>query len=914
MFVVVVGNAIKARILATLGVEAPRVTSGEIQLFTSPSTVTDRRPLLVASADIPRKLAQSGKTFKCHDTSIRTPSLDGQHIDKPIDFASLIHHHILMPFSDVICVIAKDIGGWTKVVELMKAWVKLDKPTEHGPFACLVVVLHGEMSSHVPENLMKKLRCCFSDVRFHKVPNGADETQQYVKLKNKLLAIGKEGQLLKEKRKFLFSAHHLAGFLDLAGESANLERKQALDLIHLSRSGLSRIEDIEAHVARFVGSVDSFQALKSFAIPVISSCFILHQYPPGMHFFEIGDVFRSIYEESCQKVCCEATLVAKEAKRFLDQPSFVALVRRELSLQYKRFLTLPSAAEAHKRLMGRFSGHWSKLRSHETCFSCVARRPQFGLSCGHSVCENCVKVFGNKNDLDPWVYHVSQCFICGAGVGSLAIRVRPENASIRVLSIDGGGVRGVAPLQFLRTLQDQLRLPNYPIQRHFDLIYGTSSGAITTAGLVMNGWDIAKCLATFKQLSHTAFQRRASLKIPLVSAVLQFLISIICDGRYPPKNLESVLQRVFGRKCILDSSVESEMGILAGIIVTNIKDTSASVFTNYNAVGNRKNHCDYSVMTTDPAARPLLWEIIRCATAAPFYFRPRHIAGVGTFQDGGLLYNNPASIALHEVGALFPNTREPSLFVSLGTGCPLRGGRQRSSRCFWKDSFIPRLIRAFWKLGDSDRAWKQLLSQQTIENSKSGFFRFDVKFPGAEPHLDDLSKMEEIEEAAQETMLQSPELNDLVSRIRAELFVFTLDGDAIPYRADNQYECTGSISCRLRANTAAFDALMTQLNGEAAFLQINNVTLPGDFWNGSCSDANGNFCTHVKIRVSRLDEPFQLCLHEGSGGGCHISGSPFTIQKLAEDQKLGARFGTIDHRRSVTEDSNEGRRKRQRIK
>lgn len=175
-------------------------------------------------------------------------------------------------------------------------------------------------------------------------------------------------------------------------------------------------------------------------------------------------------------MCCEATLVAKEAKRFLDQPSFVALVRRELSLQYKRFLTLPSAAEAHKRLMGRFSGHWSKLRSHETCFSCVARRPQFGLSCGHSVCENCVKVFGNKNDLDPWVYHVNQCFICGAGVGSLAIRVRPENASIRVLSIDGGGVRGVAPLQFLRTLQDQLRLPNYPIQRHFDLIYGTSSG------------------------------------------------------------------------------------------------------------------------------------------------------------------------------------------------------------------------------------------------------------------------------------------------------------------------------------------------------------------------------------------------------------------------------------------------------
>ncbi|KAL5900117.1 hypothetical protein ACKVWC_011515, partial [Pyricularia oryzae] len=90
-------------------------------------------------------------------------------------------------------------------------------------------------------------------------------------------------------------------------------------------------------------------------------------------------------------------------------------------------------------------------------------------------------------------------------------------------------------------------------------------------------------------------------------------------------------------------------------------------------------------------------------------------------------------------------------------------------------------------------------------------------------------------------MLQSSEFGDLVSRIRAELFVFTIHGDVIPYLANSGYECTGSISCRLRANTAAFNALMTQLNEEAAFLRINNVTLPGSFWNGSCSDANGQF-------------------------------------------------------------------------
>ncbi|KAL5866372.1 hypothetical protein ACKVWC_011516 [Pyricularia oryzae] len=185
----------------------------------------------------------------------------------------------------------------------------------------------------------------------------------------------------------------------------------------------------------------------------------------------------------------------------------------------------------------------------------------------------------------------------------MAIRVRPDNASVRVLSIDGGGVRGVAPLRFLQTLQDQLRLPDYPVQRHFDVIYGISSGAITTAGLVMNGWGIEECLATFKQLSYTAFQPRANLKIPFVSAVLQFLISIICDGRYPPKNLESVLQRVFGGKGILDSSAGAEMGIFAGITVTSTKDTSASVFTNYNAVGNRKDHCGEFGESTDRSSK-----------------------------------------------------------------------------------------------------------------------------------------------------------------------------------------------------------------------------------------------------------------------------------------------------------------------
>lgn len=55
------------------------------------------------------------------------------------------------------------------------------------------------------------------------------------------------------------------------------------------------------------------------------------------------------------------------------------------------------------------------------------------------------------------------------------IRVKPDTATVRVLSIDGGGTRARMPLAFLQEIQDNVGLP-YPVQHNFDIIFGTSSG------------------------------------------------------------------------------------------------------------------------------------------------------------------------------------------------------------------------------------------------------------------------------------------------------------------------------------------------------------------------------------------------------------------------------------------------------
>ena len=260
------------------------------------------------------------------------------------------------------------------------------------------------------------------------------------------------------------------------------------------------------------------------------------------------------------------------------------------------------------------------------------------------------------------------------------------------------------------------------------------------------------------------------------------------------------------------------------------------------------------------------------------------------------MYNNPASIALQEVAALFPANPEPSLVVSLGTGSARVERPDTSrSRALWRDSFLLRVFRAFWQYGNSKRAWQQLLSHQKV--GKSGeFFRFDVEFEGPEPSLDDVLVMKEIGDIARETILDSPALSRLVLRIRAELFIFELD-DLRPFQLVNgMYECAGKIVCRLRAKTPEFEALMTQLGQSSATFLVGESVLPGSFYDRSAMLEDGNFSKEIKFCTpSRLD-PFTISLRE-KDTPYPISGAPFTLQGLLNSQSLEARFGTADHRK-----------------
>lgn len=116
----------------------------------------------------------------------------------------------------------------------------------------------------------------------------------------------------------------------------------------------------------------------------------------------------------------------------------------------------------------------------------------------------------------------------------------------------------------------------------------TFQGGLTALAMGTKGWSIDKTIQMFERLAKLAFVRRKVLNIPILSSMLELLISYWADGLYPAENIEAALKEVFGTdKSILDYSHATSTGTRIGLPVATIGEPSRCIFTNYNGVGTR---------------------------------------------------------------------------------------------------------------------------------------------------------------------------------------------------------------------------------------------------------------------------------------------------------------------------------------
>ncbi|XP_011489199.1 calcium-independent phospholipase A2-gamma [Oryzias latipes] len=224
-----------------------------------------------------------------------------------------------------------------------------------------------------------------------------------------------------------------------------------------------------------------------------------------------------------------------------------------------------------------------------------------------------------------------------------------KGRGIRVLSIDGGGTRG---LLALLTLQKLEHLTGKRIHQLFDYICGVSTGAILAFMLGIFQIPLDQCEDLYRKLGSDIFKQNVIVGTVKMGWSHAF---------YDSEMWESILKERLGEVRMIESARDPHSPKVAAVstIVNRGLPLKAYVFRNYRLMPGVQSHylgdCKHK-----------LWQAIRASSAAPGYFQ-EFVLGKDLHQDGGLLINNPTALAIHECKCLWPNTPLQCV-VSLGTG------------------------------------------------------------------------------------------------------------------------------------------------------------------------------------------------------------------------------------------------------
>jgi predicted acylesterase/phospholipase RssA len=287
----------------------------------------------------------------------------------------------------------------------------------------------------------------------------------------------------------------------------------------------------------------------------------------------------------------------------------------------------------------------------------------------------------------------------------------------RILALDGGGVRGLVSLGILKRIEETLA-PRYPgkpsdfrLCHYFDLIAGTSTGAIIAAALAL-GMSVDEIRRHYVDMCPRIFEPQSD-KTWLGYLAPQGAYTPL----YPERELEQVLQDIVGMRELQSPDLQTGLMICAKRIDT----ASPWVLTNcprapYWEKGRNNQY--------------LLWRLLRASTAAPLFFEPVEVVvsepdenydgEVGVFVDGAVAgLNNPSLQAflvatLKPYGFAWPCGNHNLFVVSVGTGA----WRNRQNRETFKK--LPNWMKAREAISGMipDTSQQVLVTLQALSNPR----------------------------------------------------------------------------------------------------------------------------------------------------------------------------------------------------
>lgn len=208
----------------------------------------------------------------------------------------------------------------------------------------------------------------------------------------------------------------------------------------------------------------------------------------------------------------------------------------------------------------------------------------------------------------------------------------------KILSLDGGGIRGLYSAVLLQKIQESY---NIKLKDYFDLIIGTSTGSIL-AGAIVCDIPLNEIVKMYEEKGKLIFKKNT------------FRCRGLFKSKYTNKNLKNILHEIF--KNIKMGDIKEPLMIVASDV------TNCSVYM------HKSKYLPPEEYVRDKDTK--IADAILSSCSAPTFFNPLRIQNEYVLADGGLWANNPSILGLTEAitEKRFNEKIENVKILSIGTG------------------------------------------------------------------------------------------------------------------------------------------------------------------------------------------------------------------------------------------------------
>ncbi|QRW02518.1 patatin-like phospholipase protein [Ceratobasidium sp. AG-Ba] len=309
---------------------------------------------------------------------------------------------------------------------------------------------------------------------------------------------------------------------------------------------------------------------------------------------------------------------------------------------------------------------------------------------------------------------------------------------LRILSFDGGGVRGVSSLLILKEIMFRLNLKrkdqtlrDLEPWEAFDMICGTSTGGLIAIMLGRLHMPVEKAIEAYAALakyvfgSTNWFWQEGSFDAGKLEKAIKLLV-----GMYAVPEPHAELKQLLKSEREDISQRHIDIGNNVRMMRSGQDDPpQCRVFVCAMMASNMAHPTRFRTYQVDanPTPNCYIWQAARATSAAPTFFKPASIEEHGismTFLDGGLRCNNPIRELLDEASSYKPFKGRPvSCILSIGTG-------KRGTASLSGAGIIPKLqllgvINMLKKIAlDCEKVEQDVASQ--LKATPNTYFRFNV--------------------------------------------------------------------------------------------------------------------------------------------------------------------------------------------